>query len=442
MAVCAALRPHIGAFSRRCLLSHSAPPSNAASLNKTTKGTSNPLDGGDNFILNHLRSTLNHVGLEIMTTRRSVLSLLAVAPLVPVLGSCTSADLPDPIAAWRAPGAGEVDPRRHALAHAILAPNPHNRQPWLVELVGEQEIVLRADLDRLLPATDPYDRQIVLGCGAFIEMLDLAARANGHRTEISTWPEGEPQPRLDTRPIAHIRLIEEPIARDVLFDQILVRRTNREPYELRDVSPASLDALRMSTGGGVVFGSATGGEMREALRELAWRGFDTETHTPTAYQESVDLMRIGKVEIATNRDGLAMDGAMIEFANALGLLNRRTLADVDNAFVKQGIEAFRPLALEAPAYVWINTPDNTRTTQIAAGRAYARMNLAATGVGLSMHPWSQALQEYPEMASLHAQAEELLNAAGDARVQMLSRVGYGPQVAPSPRRGLAEHIRT
>jgi hypothetical protein len=59
-----------------------------------------------------------------------------------------------------------------------------------------------------------------------------------------------------------------------------------------------------------------------------------------------------------------------------------------------------------------------------------------------MHPWSQALQEYPKMAQLHAEAERLLNAPDEARVQMLARIGYGPQIPPAPRRGLQQHLLT
>ncbi|MFN9847684.1 MAG: twin-arginine translocation pathway signal protein, partial [Alphaproteobacteria bacterium] len=100
-----------------------------------------------------------------MTTRRNVLELLAAGSAAGALSGCASAgdvdpsagDV-DPIAAWRNPGAGEKDPRRWVLAHAILAPNPHNRQPWLVDLAGTDEIVFYADTSRLLPATDPPNR--------------------------------------------------------------------------------------------------------------------------------------------------------------------------------------------------------------------------------------------------------------------------------------------
>jgi hypothetical protein len=398
-----------------------------------------------------------------MPSRRHVLSLLAAAPFTPALTACAPGDLPDPIAAWRDPGAGEVDPRRYALAHAILAPNPHNRQPWLVDLIGESELVLSADLERLLPATDPLDRQIVLGCGAFLELFDLACRANNRRAEITLWPEGEPQPRLDQRPIAHIRLLEEPTRKDDLFDQILNRRTNREAFEDRAIADETMsEAARQALWpwappdvGATADGSPSTTpapspfriewtrtpDALAALRTLAWNGFDRECRTPAAYQESVDLMRVGRAEIARNRDGIALEGPMIEFAKATGLLTRESLADLDNRFTRDGIEAWRPLAEGAPAYAWLISRDNTRATQIEAGRAYARFNLAATAAGLAMHPWSQALQEYPEIADLYAEARRLTGTQDGETLQMLVRAGYGPTIGPAPRRGLSEHLR-
>ena len=41
------------------------------------------------------------------------------------LSGCGTA--PDASVAWVSPGSSERDVRRYALAHAILAPNPHNR---------------------------------------------------------------------------------------------------------------------------------------------------------------------------------------------------------------------------------------------------------------------------------------------------------------------------
>ena len=48
------------------------------------------------------------------------------------------------------------------------------------------------------------------------------------------------------------------------------------------------------------------------------------------------------------------------------------------------------------------TEGNDRKTQVNAGRAYVRAQLAATAHGLAMQPLSQALQEYPEQAAPYA----------------------------------------
>lgn len=124
-----------------------------------------------------------------MPNRRTVLQLLAFSSLaaVPAVSAATRSD-PDPAAAWRNPGAGQKDPRLYSLAHAILAPNPHNRQPWLVTLEGADSLNLYFDTTRRLPATDPYDRQLAIGCGAFLEILSIAAREIGYEALIRLFP--------------------------------------------------------------------------------------------------------------------------------------------------------------------------------------------------------------------------------------------------------------
>ena len=80
-------------------------------------------------------------------------------------------------------------------------------------------------------------------------------------------------------------------------------------------------------------------------------------------------------------------------------------------------------------------------TQINAGRAYVRAQLAATAQGLAMQPLSQALQEYPEQAGPYARIHALLQAAPPAgTVQMWARLGHGPAIGPAPRRGLDAHL--
>jgi hypothetical protein len=91
-------------------------------------------------------------------------------------------------------------------------------------------------------------------------------------------------------------------------------------------------------------------------------------------------------------------------------------------------------AMSARAFAWLFTEQNDRYSQLAAGSAYARMSLKAAELDLAIHPWSQALQEYPEMKEFHTQAQTELGEGGV--VQMLVRVGYARPVVHAPRRGL------
>ena len=339
---------------------------------------------------------------------------------------------------WRQAGK-YADYRKRALSYALLAPNPHNRQPWLVRLDGADALTLYVDLDRRLPATDPYDRQITIGCGAFLELLSIAASEEGYRTDMAFFPEGEDLKTLDRRPIASVRFMAREGSRDPLFAHVLTRRSNKEIYEPRDVPESALaavaEAARSYGGTASTVGNT---DLAAKLRDLTWRAHLKEVTTPAANQESVDLMRIGAKEVAANPDGIALEGGMIELGARLGLVSRNALADPTSTAFKQGLELYQKMAMSARAFGWITNQNATRGDQLNAGRAYVRMNLKATELGLGVHPWSQSLQEYPEMAALHKEAHELI---GDGlTVQMLYRIGYAENIGPTPRRGLQAHL--
>ena len=87
------------------------------------------------------------------------------------------------VQAWQGPAQHLTD-REWILSYALLAPNPHNMQPWLADLREDNTIILHIDGDRLLPHTDPYGRQILIGQGTFLELLSIAAKERGYKTHI------------------------------------------------------------------------------------------------------------------------------------------------------------------------------------------------------------------------------------------------------------------
>ena len=98
-------------------------------------------------------------------SRRKFMKIAGSSAVILATGAGTYAATRTPkdaVAPWQQAGLGAT-PMITALSYAILAPNPHNRQPWLVGLKSDVEAVLTCDADRRLPVTDPFDRQITIG---------------------------------------------------------------------------------------------------------------------------------------------------------------------------------------------------------------------------------------------------------------------------------------
>lgn len=345
------------------------------------------------------------------------------------------------IAAWSDPKPPESDIRKRVLSYGILAPNPHNMQPWLVDLRQPEQIDLYCDRTRLLPQTDPFSRQILIGHGAFLELLDLAAGAAGYRTEITYFPKGEFGDRVDDRPVASIRLIADKNRKpDPLFEQILQRRSAKVPFDMaKPLLPEHEQGLATAyTNTHCKLTIANDQPQVLGLQGVVQSGMEIEIRTPRTYQESVDLMRIGAREVEQHRNGIDLTGLPIGLGRLLGMVNREKLADPTSQAFKWGITMYRDMATATPAFAWITTSDNTRSTQLVVGRAYARLHLKATALGVALHPMSQVLQEYAEMQPLQQGFLKMLNIPEGHTVQMLVRLGYAKQPEPSPRRDLQD----
>jgi hypothetical protein len=359
---------------------------------------------------------------------------------------CSVSMPPEAVAPWQGPG-NEPDLRRWILSYAILAPHSHNLQSWVVDLGVPGQILLRCDLQRLLPETDPYSRQIMMSHGTFIELLDMAARERGQRAEITLFPEGAFAPdRLDQRPVALIRLVPDAaVAKDPLFAQILKRHTNRAAYDLArpvgaDAWMAMADAVKphpLRFG----FAGADQPDMLAQQRAIAAEAWRIEMVTPRTILESYKVLRVGPKEVAQHRDGLTLLDPTVVWMARLGLFDRSQAPGPDDFATTSQIKDFGEKLASTPGFLWMVSDGNDRITQVNAGRAFARVQLAATAQGVVMQPLQQALQEYPEQAVPHAQIRRLLGAdAPGQTVQMWARVGHAPPAAPAPRRGIDAHI--
>ena len=421
--------------------------------------------------------------------RRNFIRLVGggvVASSLATLTACSDAFPAEAVAAWQGPG-NEPDVRRWALAYAILAPNSHNRQPWLVDVREPNSITLYVDRERMLPMTDPWFRQIVVSQGTFLESLVLALRERGLRPEVQLFPQGEFKPReVDDRPVARVSWVGNPVAsvapasapaspgkespqmpgKDPLFAQLLLRHTAKVDYDItRAVAPATLDALRsaLTRGGvdadasgmygrvdGVKFGGTVDADKLEPLRTLCWESARTELLTPRTLMESVRLTRVGPGEIAQYRDGISVNGWLPRMASSVGAFDRTGPPAQGSTAYKQMMGRFEGHSRTAMGFVWLSTPTahhavagTPRSAEVQAGRAYMRLQLKATELGLQVHPMSQAPQEFAEMKPWYDRLHTTLlgKPASEETVQMFCRIGYCAPQQHTPRRDLQGFLR-
>ena len=362
--------------------------------------------------------------------------------------SMLSAAMPDEaVVDWRGP-LPDRDPRRWALGYAILAPNPHNRQPWLVDLREDNVITLFCDKQRLLPETDPLGRQILIGHGCFLELLSIALAEAGFEADITHFPQGAPGDTLSgisSKPIARIAL-KAATTRDPLFASILKRHTPKAEFDLgRAVSSDLLYPLSQSIKlSALRFGTITDATKVAELRTLALDAAKTEFATERTMMESMRLIRIGPDEINQHRDGISINSPFVRIAAFMGAVNRNEFPKPGSMAANQSIERYQKATSTAPAFLWLSSRGNSRAEQLQAGRAYARLQLEATRLGLGVHPLSQALQEFAEMKAHFLRIHTLLlGAASSETLQMFCRVGYPVQpAAATPRRGVKAIIMT
>ncbi len=379
--------------------------------------------------------------------RRRVLAILAAGALplvIPALPGCATTTLA--LAPWNGPPPGETDVRIRALSYAVLAPNAHNTQPWLIAL-RDGAIDLYVDKTRLLPETDPPFRQAHLSQGTFLEQLVLALGASGQATDVAYFPEGEYGPTVvEDRPVARVSFAPAAVTVDPLFSAIPDRRSNKDLYDPdRRVPAADLEALAAATRDPSNVRFVVDAAARARLTDICVEAMTAEVHSRTRDVETARWFRFNDSELEEKRDGfgLAQSGrtGFTKWYAETFLIDRASAADPQGRFARGAVDLSRDQAASAPAFGVLMSVANTRRAQVESGRAYARLTLAATSRGIAIHPMSQALVEYADMSKLKARLEREVALAAGATVQMFFRIGHADPTRHTPRRAVRAMLR-
>ena len=164
-----------------------------------------------------------------------------------------------------------TDPIQLALVHALLAPNPHNRQPWLVDLTKEGQVTIYHDATRDLPMTDPFNRQIFIGMGCFLETLKISATETGHSVDFDILPQGE------KGPIA-VAKFSKSVTLDQLAQFITTRHCGKEAYSDRNIEKDKISELSNHV---TIIADQ---QHVDALRQITWDALKIEMLTPSTHK--------------------------------------------------------------------------------------------------------------------------------------------------------------
>jgi nitroreductase len=337
------------------------------------------------------------------------------------------------------PWSGDLDgPAPLSLvAAAILAANAHNTQPWRFAVTADR-VDLFADRARSMGAMDPLARELTLSLGCALENLVLAARAHGLAPTVALLPSaGDPDH------VARVELAPSTTT-DVsaLFAAIPSRHTDRAAYDTTRTIPSTTLADLVAVAAAddrVGLAWLTDADERIAFGRLTVDATAAILADPEQARDDYAWYRQDWHAIERERDGITMDAGGIGEPGRtfVRLMPASSQAQMQDGWLTSTRD--RHVATAA-AYGLIHVDDRTDPASLLeAGRAFQRVHLAATALGLSIQPLCQVIERVDREATTAAgdaftRGLGALSPAGKAGV-LSFRIGHPTAaLALSPRR--------
>lgn len=311
------------------------------------------------------------------------------------------------------------------LAYGVLAPSNHNTQPWLFR-INTTDLELHADRRRAIRTVDPLDRELTISCGAVLFNLRVAAEYFGHQYQVEILPDPSDKSLMAR---FHLGLRAETGAQDVLlFHAIPQRHTNRSSFAPDPVPAELLAALQEAAAAEGAWLHIVEGEAdRAAVAEFVAQGDRIQWADKQFRRELAKWIR-PKGDPA--RDGVpAHDVGVQDWLSFAGPLLVRS-------FDRGGGVAARDkdIAEHSPVLAVLGTEREDWASWLAAGQGLQHVLLQARAEDL----WASFLCQPIEVEDLRGQLGTLTGRGGFPHA--LLRLGYGPAVAPAPRRSPREML--
>ncbi|MFP8885448.1 Acg family FMN-binding oxidoreductase [Streptomyces mangrovi] len=305
---------------------------------------------------------------------------------------------------------------------AVAAPSIHNTQPWRYRLdPATSTLEVRAAAGRGLRHTDPVGRALHISVGAAVFNLRVAVAHTGWEPSVRLLPRpGEPDLLASVRPVR--TGASDPRHRPDLYAALWRRHSSRFPFSphrppeelLRELAAAA-----RAEGASLWFPGARDTTRMMRLTAAAER---RNTETDARRAENRSWMREGA------HDGLP--GAALGARDATGRLPLRDFSGVGAA------GALTARFETGPTIAVLATARDRRADWLRAGQALEHVLLVATAHSVRTSLLHQAL-EWPDLRTSLQRVTE-----GPRYVQMLIRLGYGPEGPATPRRPVREVLET
>lgn len=348
--------------------------------------------------------------------------------LLIMLGGCANsreAGSPGPLAE----GATPEEVRLQLVDQARWAMSAHNMQPWEIGLDPADPRLLRVFLarDRLLPATDPFSRQILMSVGGFLALLEDAAAARGLGARIDLFPAGElaagDSGASFASPVAEVRIAPSAGPTGSWYPDALSGATVKANLAAVSLPPAQLRSyLEMNAQQGIGLRFVQDAGSLAELKPILKAAFRLEMQHEPTLRESYELTRRNRRRIREQPWGLSY-GSMFP-QKALGAIELfETVFPMKiEKWGLRGADNFDQEVDRAVTFLILTTEGNSRLRQVQAGLLFQRLWLKAIHDGYAVVPASQPLQEYAAMAEHYRGIHRAFAAPGQT-IQMIAFLG-------------------
>ncbi|OIJ91736.1 nitroreductase [Streptomyces sp. MUSC 14] len=317
-----------------------------------------------------------------------------------------------------------VDTVTALVRDAGAAPSLHNTQPWTFRYLRERGVLrLYADLRRTLPRTDPDNRGLHIGCGAALLNLRVAAAAAGLAPVVRLLPDPACPEFLAEVALCGAGTPDAALTR--LSPAIQRRHSSRVPYRDEEIPALLRDRLYEAARAEGAHLEFPGAWHVQSILELVRDAEGREALDPDMREETARWTRTEPSDSGGAADGIATD--------AFGPRQYGTSAPVRDFAAGRPVPGRGWAPFEKhPNIALLGTTHDQPAHWLRAGQALERVLLQATTDGLVTSVTSQPL-EWPEIRWAVRDPGSAM-----AHVQMVIRLGHGPEGPASPRRPVAD----